>query len=150
MGFHKILCPVDLSPGSRDALVMAAELAREANASLVLAYVSETSAWQAITGFQLVPEVVERAADSEQRELASWAKHAKELGAREVATRYLQGTAWDRIVTCARDDRAIDLIVMGTRGRTGVTHALLGSVAEKTLRHAPCPVLVVRPTTHAA
>ena len=144
MGFHKILCPIDFSPGSREALVAAAELAREGNAPLVLAYVSETSSWQAMTGFQLVPEVIQQLASSEEAELAKWKAHAKELGVKEVATRLLAGTPWDQIVTVARDDRAIDLIVMGTRGRTGFKHALLGSVAEKTVRHAPCPVLVVR------
>jgi nucleotide-binding universal stress UspA family protein len=145
MGFHKILCPVDFSAGSREAFVKAAELARESNASLVLAYVSETSAWTAMTGFQLVPDVIQKIADSEEAELAKWRAHAKELGAKEVSTRLLTGTPWDQIVTAARDDRAIDLIVMGTHGRTGLKHALLGSVAEKTVRHAPCPVLVVRP-----
>jgi nucleotide-binding universal stress UspA family protein len=58
MGFHKILCPVDFSPGSRAALVMAAELARESHASLEIVYVSETSSWKVMTGFQLVPEVI--------------------------------------------------------------------------------------------
>jgi universal stress protein A len=86
-------------------------------------------------------------ADSEEVELAEWKAHAKELGANEVATRVLTGAPWDQIVAAARDDSAIDLIVMGTHGRTGLKHALLGSVAEKTVRHAPCPVLVVRSRT---
>jgi nucleotide-binding universal stress UspA family protein len=44
----------------------------------------------------------------------------------------------------AREDRVIDLVVMGTHGRTGIKQVLLGSVAEKVVRHAPCAVLVVR------
>ena len=54
---------------------------------------------------------------------------------------------YDRII-CAIDvvaaPRRADLIVMGTHGRTGIKHALIGSVAERVVRHAPCPVLVVR------
>jgi nucleotide-binding universal stress UspA family protein len=46
------------------------------------------------------------------------------------------------------ENRDIDLIVMGTHGRTGLTHALMGSVAEKVVRLAPCPVLVTRGTGH--
>ncbi len=144
MSFHKILCPIDFSAGSREALVTAAELARDANAKLELVHVSETSAWRAMTSFQLVPDVVQQIDDSKERELAKWKGYATDLGAKEVSTRLLGGAPWDQIVTLARDDRSIDMIVMGTRGRTGLAHALLGSVAEKTVRHAPCPVLVVR------
>jgi universal stress protein A len=43
-----------------------------------------------------------------------------------------------------------DLIVMGTHGRTGIAHVFLGSVAERTIRHAPCPVLTVRGSEHGA
>jgi universal stress protein A len=144
MSFHKILCPIDFSAGSNEALVAAAELARNSTAPLVILHVSETSAWQAIMGFQLVPEVIQQATNSEAKELARWEAHAKELGVKQVSTRLLAGAPWDQIVTAARDDGAIDLIVMGTHGRTGLQHVLLGSVAEKTVRHAPCPVLVVR------
>jgi nucleotide-binding universal stress UspA family protein len=50
---------------------------------------------------------------------------------------------WDEIVGIAREDRAIDLIVLGTHGRTGIRRALIGSVAERVVRHAPCTVMVV-------
>jgi nucleotide-binding universal stress UspA family protein len=45
----------------------------------------------------------------------------------------------------AAQEKAADLIVMATHGRTGLSHALMGSVAEKVVRHAPCPVLTIRP-----
>ena len=144
MSFHKILCPVDFSPGSREALVAAAVLARDSNAALVVICVSETSWWQAMTGFQLVPEVIQQVLVSQEKELATWKAQAEQLGAKNISTRILTGVPWDQIVAVARDDRDIDLIVMGSRGHAGLKHALLGSVAEKTLRHAPCPVLVVR------
>lgn len=57
------------------------------------------------------------------------------------------GTPFVEIVRYAKE-KEIDLIVMGTHGRTGVVHALIGSVAEKVVRKAPCPVLTVRPEGH--
>ncbi|HET9993328.1 MAG TPA: universal stress protein [Kofleriaceae bacterium] len=144
MTFHKIFCPIDFSPGSREAFGKAAELARESNAALVLAHVSETSGWQAITGFPLAPEMIHKVAATEEAELEKWKARATELGVKQVAIRVLVGTPWDQILTAVRADRAIDLIVMGTHGRTGLEHALVGSVAERIVRHAPCPVLVVR------
>jgi nucleotide-binding universal stress UspA family protein len=61
----------------------------------------------------------------------------------QPAERVDTGDVRDRIVTLA-EDGGFDLIVMGTHGRTGIKHVLLGSVAEKVVRHAPCPVLAVR------
>ena len=55
-----------------------------------------------------------------------------------------QGTAHAKIVEYAQEHQ-IDLIAMGTHGRSGLTHFLMGSVAERVVRHAPCPVLTVRP-----
>lgn len=144
MGFHKILCPVDFSPCSREALKAAAELARESNATLVLAHVWEPSLWALGAGVQLAPSVVGEMVSAEEAQLAAWQQEAMQLGARDVQPAFLTGAAWDQIVTSARDDRAIDLVVMGTHGRTGIRHVLLGSVAERVVRHAPCSVLVVR------
>ena len=58
-----------------------------------------------------------------------------------------QGTPFLEIVRYAKD-REIDLIVLGTHGRGGLAHVLLGSVAERVVRKSPCPVLTVRPTEH--
>ena len=144
MGFHKIMCPVDFSPSSREALDVAARLARESNAPLVLAHVWEPSRFAISADFGLSPQVVQALFDTQEAELAKWKTLARELGVKEVATCMRTGAPWDQIVSVARDDQAIDLIVMGTHGRTGLKHALLGSVAEKVVRHAPCPVLVAR------
>jgi universal stress protein A len=143
MGFAKILCPVDFSPGSREALRVAAELARGGSATLVLAHVWEPPRWSS-GEIQLAPGTLQELLDAEEAELARWKAIAEELGARQVATQMLTGVAWDQIVGLASKDPAIDLIVMGTHGRTGITHVLLGSVAEKVVRHAPCAVLVTR------
>jgi nucleotide-binding universal stress UspA family protein len=61
----------------------------------------------------------------------------------------LHGSPFACIVSAARD-RGVDLIVMGSHGRTGLPHILLGSVAERVVRLAPCPVLVTRPPAPAA
>jgi len=145
MGFRKILCPVDFSDGAREALRVAAELARASSGLLVVAHVADPLPWSTHDNFQLAPSVIQSLVDSEQAELGRWQQLAKAFGAPEVASRYLAGTPWDQITTLAQNDRAIDLVVMGTHGRTGLAHALLGSVAEKVVRHAPCSVLVVRP-----
>jgi nucleotide-binding universal stress UspA family protein len=65
---------------------------------------------------------------------------------RRVRTAVRVGVPYEEIVALARDERA-DLLVIGTRGRSGVPHALLGSVAERVVRLAPCPVLSVRAGT---
>lgn len=145
MGFHKIMCAVDFSPGSRDALATAAELARDARIPLVIVHAWEPMRWAIAGEIPIAPQVMQGMVDADQGQLARWEAQAKELGATQVTSRFLTGAAWDQIASAARSDPEIDLIVMGTHGRTGLKHALLGSVAEKTVRHAPCPVLVVRP-----
>lgn len=79
-----------------------------------------------------------------EQDLARWKAEAQQLGARHVSAVVVTGTPWNEIVEHAKHNAAIDLIAMGTHGRTGIKHVLLGSVAEKVVRHAPCPVLVVR------
>jgi nucleotide-binding universal stress UspA family protein len=68
---------------------------------------------------------------------------AERAGIANVETEVRQGAPHTEMVQFARDN-AVDLIVMGSHGRTGLAHALVGSVAEKVVRKAPCPVLVVR------
>jgi nucleotide-binding universal stress UspA family protein len=90
----------------------------------------------------ILPEIGQLVAAAE-RGIAACKRRATEWGAPRVDTRVAQGVPCDRIVHMAKDD-GFDLIVIGTHGRTGLTHALLGSVAEKVVRHAPGAVLVVR------
>lgn len=145
MLWKKILCPVDFSAGSREALKLAARLAIEEDAVLVIAHV-----WMPPTYFLgetvgLPPSVVADVVNTAERELAEWQTEAETLGARRVESLFLTGAPWHEIVGVAKNDQTIDLLVVGTHGRTGLRHALLGSVAEKIVRHAPCPTLVVPP-----
>jgi universal stress protein A len=145
MGFHKIMCPVDFSPSSREALEVAARIARESNASLVLAHVWEPSQFAVGADFGLSPQVVQALFDTQEAELAKWRTKAKELGVKEIATCMRTGAPWDQIVAAARDDQLIDLIVMGTHGRSGLARLFVGSVASRVVSTSPCPVMTVRP-----
>jgi nucleotide-binding universal stress UspA family protein len=80
-------------------------------------------------------------------QLQGWKHDAIQQGVRDVDTMLTEGSAWDRLCAIARDDRSIELVVVGTHGRTGVSRALIGSVAERVVRHAPCSVMVVRSRT---
>lgn len=145
MRFKKILCPVDFSDDSQEALRVAAELAASSQAMLVLVHVWQPQAWMTEYGMKWPTDVVLETQEIEEGKLATWRVDAQRLGASEVATRLLRGEPWDQIVSLAQDDPTIDLIVMGTHGRTGLKRALIGSVAERVVRHAPCTVMIVRP-----
>jgi nucleotide-binding universal stress UspA family protein len=69
--------------------------------------------------------------------------HVRMRGVTDVGTRLAEGVAWHEIVETARSEEC-DLIVVGTHGRSGIGHVLMGSVAEKVVRKAGCPVLAVR------
>ncbi len=140
---QKILCPVDFSPGSKQALDVAARLARSTNAELVVAHAWFVPPLPTEAEYPLPPAIVDKLLADEQIALAAAAQQAAALGAR-VTTSFLTGPPWDRIVSLLRDDPRFDLVVLGTHGRTGLQRILLGSVAEKIVRHAPCPVLVTR------
>lgn len=137
-----ILCATDFSPPSRAAFEAAAGIARDDGARLLLVHVEPAvQAPPEVAGF--VAEVAGRADEGLEAQLAGWRRDALELGAGDVETRLLGGAAAEAIVALAREV-SCDLIVMGTHGRTGIRHLILGSVAETVVREAPCSVLVSR------
>lgn len=150
MAFRKILCPVDFSEGSREALHVAAELARKSQSVLVLAHVLESRLWLAGYVASWPSDVVVEAKASAEASLAAWKADAQHVGASEVKAALVDGVPWVAIVAAASADPAIDLIVMGTHGRTGIARALVGSVAERVVRYAPCAVMVVRQHSSAS
>jgi nucleotide-binding universal stress UspA family protein len=147
MTFKKILCPVDFSDNSLAAMRAAAELARSSQATLVLVHVWQPLTWMTDYGMQWPNDALVEAQKLEEGKLAEVKAEARRLGASEVSSRLGRGEPWDQIVSIAVEDPAIDLIVMGTHGRTGLRRALIGSVAERVVRHAPCTVMVIRPRT---
>jgi nucleotide-binding universal stress UspA family protein len=150
MKLKKILCPVDFSAGSRRAMRLAVRQAKLADAELVLAH-----AWylppMAYSGELVYPaDAVQVMIEDEERALKAAVDEATALGAPRVTSRFLSGVPWDQLVEVLRGDPAFELVVMGTHGRSGLSRFVLGSVAEKVVRHAPCPVLTVPDRDHAA
>jgi universal stress protein A len=142
--FTKILVPVDFSPHSEQAVRVAAELARRYDAALGIIHVYEPIAYALPEGYVLMShEQLNELWRRFDQELAAVKKLATEGGAPRVETHLLQGLAVDEICAVA-EKQGFDLIVMGTQGRRGLSHLLIGSVAERVLRLAPCPVLTVK------
>ncbi len=144
---RKILVPVDFSDSSRAALEYAAGLARPFDATIDLLHV-----WQApaFIGAMTLPEVpateatmVELVKKNAEEVSARFASDAAKRGVPVHAARCEPGVPAHTIVEIAKDDD-YDLVVIGTHGRTGFSHVLMGSVAEVVVRHAECPVLTVR------
>lgn len=141
MRYRNILVAVDFSPSSKHAMETAASLAAESDASLTVAHV-----WQVpVLGAELpVPsQYLEEIRASIETQLAEWTQEAQRIAGKPVSSVLALGVPWDELVRLLRRDR-YDLAVISTHGRTGLKHVLLGSVAEKVVRHAPCAVLVVR------
>jgi nucleotide-binding universal stress UspA family protein len=144
----KVLVPTDFSVPSAKALAYGRELARTFGASLHVLHAVEEPLAQGWNGYGLpvLPELRAEVMADAQRQLEQAVPQAdRDRQATELVTR--QGVPWREIVAFARE-RQVDLIVMGTHGRGGMAHLLLGSVAEKVVRDAPCPVLTVRHPEH--
>ena len=142
----RILVATDFSECSQRAVEYAAEMAARFGATLVIAHVY-------FPPVIAVPEAViplstrdmQGYLDKMQAGLTAAADAAKRFGATQVETVLVQGEPWHEVVKTAHDRRC-DLVVVGTHGRGAVAHFFLGSVAEKIVRKAECPVLVVRKT----
>jgi nucleotide-binding universal stress UspA family protein len=142
LAFKHVLVPVDFGDSSQRVLDAAIELAGRFDAALTLVHVYEVPAYvyggmTYATADMFAP--VEEAA-RKQLELTLKEVQQRAAGAKAVLRR---GTASDGILACVQELRA-DLIVMGTHGRRGVSHLMLGSVAEKIVRLSPVPVLTLR------
>ena len=144
MTARKILCPLDFSPGSAQALRLAIGLAREQGARLPLMhvwYVPQTGLGDFPFPRSVAAQIVVQATEA----LDTAAQEARAAGVKVVTSQVVQGVPGWTVVDALNRDPAIDLVVVGTHGRTGLARVLIGSVAEYIVRHAPCPVLVARP-----
>jgi len=146
MSIQKILCAVDFSEPSKRALEAAADLAKRYDATLTLLHVFQVPGYVLPDGMLLSAAMAADHFQAINKLLADDQRAAEKAGAPRVETLSLEGVAWREIVLRALEHH-YGLIVVGTHGRTGIRHVLLGSVAERVVRHAPCPVLVVRPPT---
>lgn len=146
---EKILISTDLSPASHAAVDKGAVLARQMGVSVLLLYVYDPALLSPLFmlpgGAALAP-AEDRLKDFEQGIQGEMRKlHTERLtGIRSVELLIRQHpNAAEGICTTARENK-VELLVLGTHGRTGLDRAFLGSVAERVVRHAPCPVLTVR------
>lgn len=141
--FKKILVPIDFSPHAEAALEAALSVAKHYDASITLVHVFEPIALALPEGSGFYPSAqltdamreTQRMLDAKRDELAPKAGRAVEVVQRN-------GSPPHEIVDFAKS-RGFDLIVLGTHGRTGLAHMLIGSVAERVVRSAPCAVLTV-------
>ncbi|MEM1269556.1 MAG: universal stress protein [Bacteroidota bacterium] len=142
----RVLAPIDFSAYTEPALVNARRLAAAMGLALDVVHVIEDAPQPAVYGpaarslYQMDPDLNERTM-----------AHMKSLyegsGGPEVEVQFLveTGRSFHDIPRIAEERRS-DLIIMPTHGLTGLSHALIGSVAERVIRRAPCPVLVFRPS----
>ena len=148
MDVRSILVPTDFSECARHAVPVAAELARLLGARVVCLHVVEPVV-QPI-GFAPVaepmpaPELGERMEESAARDLPAFSK-SEEFAGLEVEDLMAHGEPAAEIVRVA-EERGAGLIVISSHGRTGLGRIIFGSTAESVVRHARCPVLVVKPT----
>jgi len=138
----KILVPVDFSEHSQKALRYALAFATQFDAEVTLVHIVEQMVYP---GDWMYPPLAVTDFATEKREQMIERLRALDAGS-GVKTQHMVrlGRAWQEVIEIAREQKT-DLIILATHGYTGLKHVLLGSVAEKIVRHAPCPVLSVRP-----
>jgi universal stress protein A len=139
---RRILVPLDFSADSEKALSYASSLAQQFKAKISLLHVRPTLYYAGEMG--IVPEVTSAGESVEkyrERLGAIGRSRAPEGMVEHLLVR--DGTPFDEICNAARENES-DLIVIATHGYTGLKHVFLGSTAERVVRHAPCPVLIVR------
>lgn len=138
MNVKNILCPVDFSDSGDAAISYASSLAKEYDAVLHIVHVYEQPFAHVDGGFASAP-VPPADMGSEEAKLEA-VKPTKDV---RFVHKFIVGSPGDELVSYAGEEK-IDLIVMGTHGRTGLGRLLMGSVAEGVVRRAPCPVLTIK------
>lgn len=141
--FQKILVPTDFSPHAQAALDLATELAKTCGAALCVLHAYDVIPYTLPEGMPLYDAgQLERMRQELGKQLALAKQSVEKAGVREVDTKLCQGQTYAEIISAAESWGA-DVIVMGTHGRTGLAHLLLGSTAEKVVRKSPCAVITV-------
>jgi len=146
--FARILVPTDFSTHAESALGYATALAKQSGASVEVLHVLDEpfmpATWSAEVYLPDLPELREQLAADADARLADYRERIHKDGI-PILTTTRSGRPAEVIVAYAKAAGA-DLIVMGTHGRSGLSHLFMGSVAERVIRTAPCPVLTVRET----
>lgn len=146
INLKKVLVPTDFSEHGAKAVLYGAELAAKFGGELHLFHVVEpTPIMYGEGGGYFSPETADEIEKAAVRQISELTVNAGD--GVEVLRKVVLGHPFVEIVRYAKDEN-IDLLVMGTHGRGAIAHMLLGSVAEKVVRKASCPVLVVRNEEH--
>lgn len=143
---QRILVPIDFSVCSRKALKYAVPFARQFGASLTLVSVVQIACANFEAGGIDLVQLQDNEERSARERLTALAAEEADAGI-TFETVVRSGQAMVEIVETARE-REIDLIIISTHGYTGLKRVMVGSTTEKIVRHAPCPVLVVREREH--
>ena len=148
ISIEKILHPTDFSVNSNHALKYACAFATHFGAELHLLHVVADLAMITLPPMEgFLPEgYYENARKHANDELAKLPTKAM-AGKNRIVRQILEGSPFLEIMSYAKDNK-IDLIIMGTHGYSGLTHLVMGSIAEKVVRSSPCPVLTVHPENH--
>jgi nucleotide-binding universal stress UspA family protein len=145
MQFRHILAPSDFSEYSKKAVASALELAKKFGAKLTILHVVEPPPYP-VEGYappSMSATFLEDLERQATQDLAQLVPEAEASGL-EVVRLVVVGTPYRKIIETAEAEQ-VDLLVMATAGRTGFSHLLLGSIAERVVRTATCPVLTMRP-----
>ena len=142
--FKKILCPVDFSQFTQEVINFALDLAKKYGAELHLMHVVPNMTYFTPYESFLTPENLVAIEKNIQDEVER--DFAKLLKGNGVPTKTVirTGVPFVEIIDYAKSE-SIDLIVMGTHGRSAIENILIGNVAEKVVRKSPCPVMTIRP-----
>jgi nucleotide-binding universal stress UspA family protein len=144
-----ILVPTDFSEYADQALDYATQLAQQLQAYITLLHIIDTTPLGVVEGAAMLPPSYWQELETGLEQIMEESlKRLYDVGL-QGETVIVHGVPFQTIIDTAKD-KGSDLIIMGTHGRTGLPHALMGSVAEKVVRLAPCPVLVTRATTEAS
>lgn len=144
MQLKTILFPTDFSQGARAAMDHAISLAQDYEAKLILLYVIQDisiAEWY-IPSSLSVTDLIEDMEKSAWKEMSIWGAEVA-AKVKDVEKMVVRGVPFVEIIKTAKE-KNVDLLVIGTHGRTGIDHMLFGSTAEKVVRKATCPVLTVR------
>lgn len=150
--YKKILLTHDGSPLSSLAIEHASDLAKTYASSVIVLQVVDSvtrmvaainASAMAFETQEIYESIFKTEKENAEKNVQDIQSTLKKAGVKNVTTTILEGDARDKIVAVAKKE-ACDLIIMSTHGRSGIRRALLGSVAEDVVRHAPCPVLLIR------
>jgi len=146
ISLKKILCPIDHSDCSKEALKYAVSFAMKDEAKLLLLHIIDIRSFN--EGLDAMSTQIPDEETLERLRAKLLDCIPEEIrDDMDVEALVVQGIPFAEIIGTAKE-KDIDMIVIGSHGRTGISHMMLGSVSEKVVRKAPCPVLTVRQLGH--